>query len=553
MRAGRLSLAIIIACVIAIPAVPPLREMARMVVANAKAQETLPSEMLPSRQELARVARRHPDDLFVQLAAAQEPSFFSGRLASNDRARLREIVSRYSESPAAHFRLGKRLLESSVVALDREEEYEGAPVGQPRSSPQSRTPGEEEMLEEAIKELRIASRLDRKNSAPDFLLAYAFFAKREDAEAEKALRTALGKPGWSLYTRELRGALLTLCEESGVPAVFAPIHAQSLAEESSLYARLLSLAQLLEGLGEKNRQAARHGKAILYYQSGVHLGEVMLYGSDSIIEGLTGSVILSITAYRFISEKEEDQISRLHLPRKGRIARTKEITGRNFGSYLSAQGASYAANAYARGVAQAENFDADSRNYVKRGMGQVLQAFASPQVLRAATAWLQTGYLLTLLILAGLVSLALRWWREEKPAPTWQWREWGALTVIGFGPGLAVNLSICSSEPGETSNLGTFVFAIVAAAVALLLPLVVPAVGGLLKRRRQPPDARLGKFRACLASFRTLLPPTFALLLAVAVILTIPAQLRLQQWAQEEKKIIQQGEVQYWKIGTSGR
>jgi hypothetical protein len=63
----------------------------------------------------------------------------------------------------------------------------------------------------------------------------------------------------------------------------------------------------------------------------------------------------------------------------------------------------------------------------------------------------------------------------------------------------------------------------------------------------------MGKFQAILASYRILLPPTFAVLLLMTLIFTIPAQLRLQRWANEQKKIIQVGEVKYWGITPTAR
>jgi len=341
-------------------------------------------------------------------------------------------------------------------------------------------------------------------------------------------------------------------EETGVPAIYAPIFALRTSAHRALiiepWPRLL--AELLVKLGEENRQGGRHAQAIFYYEAAGHLGGVMLREADSLRDGLDATAIIAVVSGPFIiSESERRAIESLPISVGEKHERIREARGRNFRAYLVAHGRPDLAQAYARDSAHARRSRADTRKASRNSFAQ-MQALASRKFLRVLVAWFHASCVLTLLLVVGLLSFVLRWWKEKQPGPPWRWWEWAALVIVAFVLAHLVTFLIYARVP-EVERLEIFepAFYLGLASAAPLL-IVVPIVGGLLKRRRQPPEARLGRARACLASFRTLLLPTFAVLLAVALALSIPAETTLQKWAAEQKKIVQQGEVKYWRIGV---
>lgn len=104
MKAGRFSLVLIVVCLIAAAAVPPLREMVRAVAASR--------QPLPTQEQVERAARKHPRDVYIQLALAQDSE---ARIRSA--SRLRRIVSLFPKAPAAHLRLTMPLLGSDEAIL----------------------------------------------------------------------------------------------------------------------------------------------------------------------------------------------------------------------------------------------------------------------------------------------------------------------------------------------------------------------------------------------------------------------------------------------------
>jgi tetratricopeptide (TPR) repeat protein len=569
MRGGRFSLIVIGVCIIAAATVPTLREAARTVITWWK-----PEIVWPAPERTRHVADRHPQDVFIQLAWAEDAaarSEFEAWLTEEERVAdlsfLRQVVSRFPKSEAAHLRLSAYLLRSTGH-IARAEERIGLP-SERSYLPREHTPADLQALDEAIQHLKAARDLSPENAAPAFLLARALYERHEDEQAEKALRTALSRPGWSFYSRETANAALTFYEESGVPIVF--LRGRSSDAEftalSEAKMRLAALARMLSGLAEESRQAGQHEEAIFYLEAEIYLAHLMLEKSDYALDGLFAKAILAVTSMYFISEAEREEIRNLGISRKEMVERLEDVPAENLRTYLAEHGRSDLAHDFESDLVQAKAARALSRHMTDEMIREFERIFSSPRVVRAALAWGQAAYVLVLLIMAGLISVLLRTWKEKRTPPRWRWWEWSVLVLFALVPGYlfqfyrhlhlffdiykTLEIARGTRERGDVwtleANFNTPVIILISAGALLLL--VVPIVGGLLKRRRQQPEERLGKFRACLASFRTLLPPTFAVLLAAALILTIPAQLKMQRWADEQKKIIQQGEVEYWKIG----
>ncbi len=78
--------------------------------------------------------------------------------------------------------------------------------------------------------------------------------------------------------------------------------------------------------------------------------------------------------------------------------------------------------------------------------------------------------------------------------------------------------------------------------------LITVLVVALVKQARQAPDQHVGKLATCLASLRTLIPPTFAAMLLLGVIALGPLHRSVERWAHYHQAIIEQGDVQYWGI-----
>ncbi|NIM04670.1 MAG: tetratricopeptide repeat protein [Armatimonadetes bacterium] len=470
-----------------------------------------------------------------------------------DPSRLRAVVSQYPEEPAVRLRLAVQLLLDSG-GLNREEEWGAHRRG---FFPKERSAEEKANLDEAIEHLRRASALAPENSAPDFLLAYALFAKQEDSEAEKALRTALAKPGWSVYTDEINQAMLTLHEESGVPGVFLSLSVLNVdtRQRIPLFSKSRSIARLLTGLGEKSRAAGDHERAVFYYECSTHLGRVILDGAEFSYDGLVASSIFAITGGPFISKAEAEALKSFHLPKEQERYWRIETYSRNFRAYLVAWGREDLSDAYTRDSERTRRFKEDAVAVSRRMMPRIHGALGSRSMQFAAMSWLLLLYVFALLIITGFLSLISRSWKKQGTAPLWHRWEWAVLMAAAFAPIYVVGILFFSTDEGQLispTSQGYEVISAVAAIIAIgapLLLIVIPIVGGLRKRRRQPAEERLDRLQACLASFRALLPATFALLLLVSLALTIPGQLRIQRWVEVEKKIIQQGEVEYWNIG----
>jgi hypothetical protein len=188
-------------------------------------------------------------------------------------------------------------------------------------------------------------------------------------------------------------------------------------------------------------------------------------------------------------------------------------------------------------------------------MKLLMEAAGSRSMISFYVGLFHLGYVLTLLLSVGFLSLAYRSWRCKGTAPSWRLREWFVMIVLLCAPSYiaAYYGSLLMPFENETirKTIGPwktvpFVVFAIAALIGILLTLLIPVIGSIRKRHRQSPEIRLNKFQAILASFRILLPPTFAVLLLVALALTISAQLKIQRWADEEKKIIQMGEINYW-------
>jgi tetratricopeptide (TPR) repeat protein len=422
----------------------------------------------------------------------------------------------------------------------------------------SRTAKQQKSLDDAIRHFRIAATLDPQNAAPRYLLAFALLSKGESQQADEVLQKTFSRKQWSLYTRETRQAILILFEDSATAStMLMPVEVQAVAVNDSftMPSAFRYLTRALVYLAEKNRMEGNRDRALFYYQSSLNLGHVMSVGADNLLDGITANSITFLTSGNFIDKAEKQHIQQLKISREQKAQRMQDIRSRNFQAYLASLGQSKLGQIYAGDVANAQQLKKKSTASLNEDMKLLMEAAGSRSMISFYVGLFHLGYVLTLLLSVGFLSLAYRSWRCKGTAPSWRLREWFVMIVLLCAPSYiaAYYGSLLMPFENETirKTIGPwktvpFVVFAIAALIGILLTLLIPVIGSIRKRHRQSPEIRLNKFQAILASFRILLPPTFAVLLLVALALTISAQLKIQRWADEEKKIIQMGEINYW-------
>lgn len=542
-------IAVIAIGLIALPLTPALRGFIGDMVA-------LRNGMFPSQAVLERVARQHADDVFMQLALnEQHADYWSDEFSSEDFARFRQVAAQFPDSTAAQLWLAVKLLTNSGQ-LGRVEEYEGRSEDE-RQILLARRAQQQARLAEAIPPLQRAAALDRANAAPQFLLAYAYFAQGDDARGNEALRAALARPDWTLYTRERTNALLVLYQESGVSPLFIAVSTRHVLANGNFQVvwRMRSLVRFLSGEGEKERQAGCDAPALFYYRAGVHLGDLYLRGGNDFADSHNGYILLHLVIEHFISPVEMARIKQQPVAREVVNDQLAAARARHFDEYLRAHGAADLAQVYQRDLSTARGFETVMRNVQMHRTVHYVNPFESLLVNWSSLTWMQAAFILALLLLTGLVSAGMFVFkRRPAPAGGWRWWQWLLLVVFACLPSqimistYAIFEKVLTRVPVNPEVWLLRDYFTFASLATPLLFIVVPIVGGLRQRRRLPQETRPGRLQAVLASFWTLLPPSFAVLLITALALTIPAQRQIRDWVKQEKRLIQQGEMQYWKI-----
>ena len=556
-----LTLAVIVVCLIAIPVAPPLMKIVRTFTERPQGSPIYTRPPAPA--ALAHAARHHPDDVFVQLAAL-EGSFYdfdwmkprgSGYEKMPDFDRLRQVVSRFDDAPAAHLWLATRLLSQCGPLLRKD--------ARPHSSPEffrPRTPAESTRLEEAIRHLQRAAALAPDNAAPEFLLAGALFAKHADAQAEEHLRRALGRSGWELYGGELQAAALRLYQQTSYPDAYIPFAVEQLMQKQNCRAfePIYVLSYIVTGFAQNERAAGRDAPALHHLQVAVRLGDVIFRNAKSFGQANNSHNVLLAVPQSFVSYQEMEQA---HF--SGRLSPDEEFQ-RNYAlgtkrllAYLNQHGAAELAQLHQRDLAATDRLEAIGDRLTRGYPNRETQAYESIWALLGFQTWLQVGFALFLLLLAGLgesldALLARLLGRAEETPLRWSWREWAWLVGLVVLPSYVIQFIAHLHRPVNFNRIDGILALGLAFATGVLL-LMVAVIIALLKRRRQATETRPAALSIISAGLRTLLPPTFALLLVLALTFTVLAQFRLQRWVLQEAQIAQQGELQYWKISLPPR
>jgi len=555
-----LSLAAIMGFLLIIVILPNLREFFRMI-----SWQYDPWSRLVSQEKTLKQFSR---DLYVQTYLAEKDTFVkvrevvSGNNPATAEQKVTEIIKRFEpvfalapESPAPHQRLAMQLI--SRISLVRPEIYETSGSPGPdverilRKLPEKRSPFEQLLLRNAIEQLHIASRLSKENAAPDYLLAYAYFADRQDAKADAALRTAIKKPEWDLYDDELRYAQWQTSKARRLHIVsqIAIFSARLFRTQS----HLKELTRLLAALAKEKRTTGAQIQADLYLTAAIHLGNLMLRQADSMIDLGVAAGNISIIAGSFVEENEREAIKSLPISRQEQGTKITEIGAKKLTAYLDAQGREELSRQYQRDLSAARELKNKSRSARDTSFSRFMSFWNSPWLGPAFLTYWQALGSLGLLILVGLISLPLRPWREKGTAPLWRWWEWlGLMLLLILPPLLGAYIIAAASDKEHQTSMFVYVAGLPLAAISFVVMLGLVIVGTLLKRRRQSPVTRLGKFRAVIASLRIILLPTAAALLLGTLLLSLPTQSAFHRFMTEQQGIFQKGEVQYWKIELPG-
>jgi hypothetical protein len=562
----KLVLGVILFCLVAMFALPQIREMGQSLRYSLKVKENKYFIPIFPLEQLQQGAKQFPDDVYVQLALAESELTRSRNAIMQQRPHqkvnpsqfldptpLRKVAARFPNSPAAQLRLAVQLLAKSGE-LQREEVFYGTPKAlmSSRPAPRKHTPEELAALDEAIQHLRVASRLAPDNAAPEYLLAYAWFAKKEDTQADAALRAALVKPSWTLYTNETRKAALKLYVASDIPAFLRPDAAWAIYSSAQFVAAmdLSGLARLLAELGAINHQAGNNNQAVFYYQSGIQLGHRLLAKAESIMDVLYGLRVNAIPSYSFITWEDRQQIQAESTYSEKILERLTALRQKRFRDYMTAQRRSDLADLneadYKQGTSLKTHISLLNEEFNSL-YGLLVMGYR--QIYMLLTSWLFTSYIIILLLIVGLLSLFSRSWKAQGSPPVWRWRNFGWLLLV-LGLLFTAAIWAIPSHPELMSNSKNKLLAGIFGSLMLIAALLIalfPLIGGLLKRRRQSPETRMGKSQVVLASYRLLLPPLFAVMLVFALVSTFTAQLKVNRWAEDQYRKIEQGEVQYWQ------
>ncbi len=557
MRTGRLTVILIVLTILLAAAVPQLREplIAAYRVANFPGTRPLPSKL-----DYEAVALEHPQDLAIWLAFAQAidsplaiisgahvPNWGKGSSWTASKAYERAI-SLAPDSPAPYLRYALHLL--ARRALGRLEEWQAGRQKEPLHTVEGMRD-----LRRAAQLLKQARNREPGNAACDYLLAYSYLTLHEDDKALAALQAAIDKPRWNTANAEAATGMLRLMDATNVAGPLSPIVAMAYhaVDEIPSFSHLRSFARTLVGIGEKLRAQGEHPEAITYYEATIRLGHVMRAGAYSMMDGLVAIAITGIAAEPFLSEAERHQIEADRASDEEVWKRLQKVRTERLAAYLKRHGRSELAQFYQADVRRTDAWKDAVMASLGRSSPDLMSAFWGGAARYARAVWAATGAFAAVWVLVGFFSLFARYWREESLELSWTYPQWSlslAVAVAGvFTVGLWPKAQMVSDQIGAQ-----FAFheeaAPISAGIAIVLWLGLALVMTLRKRARLPAEQHVGKARAYLASLRMLLPPTFAALLLLSVVALWPAHQNMQRWADEQRTIIEQGEVQYWNISS---
>ncbi len=563
MKAAKLTAILLAAAIMLLVAVPQLRGTLDLLRYNPLTGQGT----WLKKAEVERVVKQHPQDprmwlAFAECGASSQRGTVWERTGPWDqswspRPAYERAISLAPDSPVPYSRYAIYLLADTGV-LTREER------GVEREEEFQRTATQVANLREAESLLQKAGALQSDNAACDYLLAYIYLAQHKDEQAFAVLRQGISKPRWDTYSQVAATAVLRLLDATGSASPLLETHALNIAVSNGIHitAKLRSLSWTLSGMGERSQNSAQHQKAILCYEAAVHLGYVMRKDAYTVIDGLVAIAVTAIPSGPFLSEEErqkilnETQKQQQYFDRQQdeRMRRMEEARVANFAAYMRTHGRADLAGFYQKEVQAANQWLEECRAAADTEVSPAIFLYGWPRYSRLL--WLQTGLLLALWLLVGLISLVVRYWREPRAGLAWPWWQW--LLLIGV---LLVGIRLVA--PWAELHVYSYFYAqpyaypiympaaIFGLSLTIAAWLVAALVVTLVKRARQVPAQRLGKARTYLATLRMLVPVTFAALFLLSVISLWPACQSIKPWRDQTRAEIQQGEVHYMGIGAT--
>jgi hypothetical protein len=264
------------------------------------------------------------------------------------------------------------------------------------------------------------------------------------------------------------------------------------------------------------------------------MGSLMRRHTSQAFQGHMGIAISQIASGSFAQRRGTEDYEHVA---QARVA--------GFASYLRQHGHAAEAEWYEEDMRAAEAWRADSTRFGDLMMPHFLRQLARAGMMNAAAFGIAAAVLVGLAALVGVISLALRYWREPPAEAAFGYGGWVLLLLLAVLPGQIAAFVGPRVSPPESTLAGAMVAMMVTAPVGAVAWAVVGAIIAARRRRSGRPA-----FRAALAGLRQLALPTVVALLVLALAVSGCVHHGLVRMDQEQLRIVEQGEVQYWGIGT---
>lgn len=530
MTATRLTiLLLVIAAAIAV-AVPTIRRGVRRMVGQAGAQAPLQIATFRAPVE------RAPNDAQLRLGFAEVAAGALSGSAQNwgERPTPKEAERAYEqaveaapEDPAPRMRHALFLLRhiDSVPPYDPEAE--------------TLTADRRERLRAVVQQMAEVRERAPQNAAADYLAAWALIPLGREDEALERLRAARDRSDFTLYQPEAARAGIRMMDHSSLPEGMQSMALSAVETGLSIAwtQKLRDLVRHVTAMGDDARHADRHQRAILCYESVIHLGRLMRSNSHDIMDGLLArAVTRGVASSDWTPDAEGCAATQEEADRRAR-RRTEGLLG-----YLRAQSRDGLADLYLAEIERATRFKQRAEPVPDLMMRRLVADISGGGTLLGALAVATFVMMLVAGVIAGLVWLATRGWRDP-PSPL----PWRALHVLAplaalLLPSLVAGLIVTR---GAADEGGSPLYALAMAAPVVGLILWAIAVWWLSASLRGtlPEAERPGALTAWWHGGRALICPTIGAAAIIAVLGMYPVQRNMERLEERTNEQLIRGEV----------
>jgi hypothetical protein len=374
-------------------------------------------------------------------------------------------------------------------------------------------------------------------------------ARGHDAAAQRWLQSALAKPQWTLYEREVRLARLHVLQAAELVGLWRFVGVQSEPSAFPANARIRALVKQIAARADALRKAGKHSEAIAWYWAGFRIGYLQVSQGDSILEAFTGKACAAIATAPFLSTQERQTISsRFPFPPRQEAPRLRraldEANARNFQAYLRRNGRADLAEVHRRETARIQRTYQRMRDHIGAGKPLLEMMAATIPVVVGGEVFTAMVGLFAAWGMAGFLWPILRKSAAGKPTG-WGWGTWLAIFVVSLSP-LAVVISVLPPVGRATMSLWTWAPPLVLSG-GLALFVILTLVTMIVRRRRARGEA-IGGFSDFMHSLVVLLPPAIAGLFVIFVLSLPPADRASQRLVSQYVQVIRQGEMAYYHL-----